>query len=74
MTTLEIISRLCGITTELSEIVRKQQETIERSKVEEAVKEELRQMVDGADREMDVMKYHLRRIVDTDDVEAFGKE
>ena len=47
MTTLEIISRLCGITTELSEIVRKQQETIERSKVEEAVKEELRQMVDG---------------------------
>lgn len=74
MTTLEIISRLYGITTELSEIVRKQQETIERSKVEEAVKEELRQMVDGADREMDVMEYHLRRIVDTDDVEAFGKE
>ncbi len=74
MTTLEIISRLCGITTELSEIVRKRQETIERSKVEEEVKEELRQMVDGADREMDVMEYHLRRIVDTDDVETFGKE
>lgn len=74
MTTLEIISRLCGITTELSEIVRKQQETIERSKVEEAVKEELRQMVDGAESKLDVMEYHLRRIVDTDDVEAFGKE
>ena len=74
MTPLEIISRLCGITTELSENVRKQQETIERSKVEEAVKEELRQMVDGAERELDVMEYHLRRIVDTDDVEAFGKE
>ena len=74
MTTLEMISRLRGITTELSEIVRKQQETIERSKIEEAVKEELRQMVDGAERELDVMEYHLRRIVDTDDVEAFGKE
>lgn len=74
MTTLEIISRLCGITTGLSEIARKQQETIERSKVEEAVKEELRQMVDGAERELDVMEYHLRRIVDTDDVETFGKE
>ncbi len=74
MTTLEIISRLCGITTDLSEIVRKQQETIERSKVEEAVKEELRQMVDGAEKELDVMEYHLRRIVDTDDVETFGKE
>lgn len=74
MTTLEIISRLCSITTELSEIVRKQQEIIERSKVEEAVKEELRQMVDGAERELDVMEYHLRRIVDTDDVEMFRKE
>ena len=74
MTTLEIISRLCGITTELSEIVRKQQENIERSKVEEDVKEELRQMVDGVEMEMDVMEYHLRRIVDTDDIEAFGKE
>lgn len=74
MTTLEIISRLCDITTELSEIVRKQQETIEHSKVEEAVKKELRQMVDRAERELDVMEYHLRRHVDTDDIEAFGKE
>ena len=74
MTTLEIISRLCDITTELSEIVRKQQENIERSKVEEDVKEELRQMVDGVEMEMDVMEYHMRRIVDTDDIEAFGKE
>lgn len=74
MTTLEIISRLYGITSELSEIVRAQQENIERSKVEEEVKAELRQMVDGAERELDVMEYHLRRIVDTDDVEAFGKE
>ena len=56
MTTLEIISRLCGITTELSEIVRAQQENIERSKVEEEVKAELRQMVDGAERELDVME------------------
>lgn len=74
MTTLEIISRLCGITTELCEIVRRQQENIERSKVEEGIKEELRQSVDGAERELDIMEYHLRRIVDTDDIEAFGKE
>lgn len=69
MTTLEIISRLCGITTELSEIVRKQQETIERSKVEEAVKEELRQMVDGAERELDVIEYNSRKYCDVDDIE-----
>lgn len=35
MTPLEIISRLCEITEELSGIVKKQQEMIERSKVEE---------------------------------------
>ena len=44
MTPLEIISRLCEITEELSGIVKKQQEMIERSKVEEGVKEELRNM------------------------------
>ncbi len=38
MTPLEIISRLCEITEELSGIVKKQQEMIERSKVEEGSK------------------------------------
>lgn len=51
MTPLEIISRLCEITEELSGIVKKQQEMIERSKVEEGVKEELRNMVNEADGE-----------------------
>ena len=35
MTTLEIISRLCDVTNNLSEIVKKQQTIIERSKIEE---------------------------------------
>ena len=51
MTPLEIISRLCEITEELSGIVKKQQEMIERSKVEEGGKEELRNMVNEADGE-----------------------
>ena len=66
MTPLEIISRLCEITEELSGIVKKQQEMIERSKVEEGVKE--------ADGKLDVLEYHMRRYCDTDDVGAFGKE
>lgn len=74
MTPLEIISRLCGITEELSEIVKKQQEMIERSKVEEGVKEELREMVNRADGKLDVLEYHMRRYRDTDDEGAFGKE
>ena len=74
MPPLEIISRLCEITEELSGIVKKQQEMIERSKVEEGVKEELRNMVNEADGKLDVLEYHMRRYCDTDDVGAFGKE
>ena len=75
MTPLEIISRLCDVTTSLSGIVKKQQEIIEQSKIEEAVKADLRQQVKEADRELDVIEYHSRRFGDTDNIEAtFGKE
>lgn len=64
MSPLEIISRLCDVTENLSAIVKKQQTIIEQSKIEETVKE------------MDVLEYHMRRYCDTDDIEAteFGKE
>lgn len=74
MSSLEIISRLCDVTNTLSDIVKKQQTIIEQSKIEEKVKEELRQMVKETDREMDVLEYRMRKICDTDDVEEFGKE
>lgn len=64
MSPLEIISRLCDVTENLSAIVKKQQTIIEQSKIEET------------DKEMDVLEYHMRRYCDTDDIEAteFGKE
>lgn len=75
MSPLEIISRMCDVTNTLSNIVKKQQEIIEQSKIEEAVKADLRQQVKEADRELDVIEYHSRRFCDTDDIEAtFGKE
>ena len=76
MSPLEIISRLCDVTETLSTIVKKQQTIIEQSKIEEAVKADLRQQVKEADRELDVIEYHSRRFCDTDDIEAteFGKE
>lgn len=75
MSPLEIISRMCDVTNTLSDIVKKQQEIIEQSKIEEAVKADLRQQVKETDRELDVTEYHLRRFCDTDDTEAtFGKE
>lgn len=76
MSPLEIISRLCDVTETLSTIVKKQQTIIEQSKIEEAVRVELRQEVEETDREMDVLEYHMRKYCDTDDLEAaeFGKE
>lgn len=76
MSPLEIISRLCDVTENLSAIVKKQQTIIEQSKIEEAVRAELRQEVEETDREIDVLEYHMRKYCDTDDIEAteFGKE
>ena len=51
MSPLEIISRLCDVTENLSAIVKKQQTIIEQSKIEEAVRAELRQEVEETDRD-----------------------
>nr|UVX80323.1 MAG: hypothetical protein [Bacteriophage sp.] len=70
MSPLEIISRLCDVTNSLSEIVKEQQTIIEHSKVEEAVKRELRGKIGDVDEELDVIEYHSRRYADIDDIEA----
>lgn len=69
MSHLAIISEMCDIINMLSGIVKKQQTEIERSKVEESVKEELCAMIKEAEDKMDVNEYHLRHVVDTDDGE-----
>lgn len=74
MSNLAIISEMCEIINTLSDIVKKQQTEIERSKVEESVKEELRQMVKDAEDRMDVNEYHLRRVVDTDSGKSFEED
>ena len=76
MSTLEIISQLCDVTEILAQIVKKQQTIIEQSKIEEAVKTEMKQNVESAYKEMDALEYKMRSYCDTDDIEAteFGKE
>lgn len=69
MSPLEIISGLCNVTEELADIVQKQQTAIEQSKIEEAVKAELRQNIKSTDRKMDILEYNMRRYYDTDDIE-----
>lgn len=74
MRPLAIISEMCDIINMLSDIVKKQQTEIERSKVKENIKEELRAMVKEAEDKMDANEYHLRRVVDTDDGENIEEE
>lgn len=62
MNTLEIISRLCEVTNILAEIVKNQQTIIEQSKIEETIKQELRQTVEETDRELDMLGHNMRRI------------
>lgn len=69
MRPLAIISEMCDIINTLSDIVIKQQTEIEKSKVEEQVKKELRSMVKDAEDKMDLNEYHLRHMVDADDGE-----
>lgn len=74
MSSLAVISEMCDIINSLSDIVKRQQTEIERSKVEESVKEELRSVIRDTEKKMDVNEYHLRRVVDTDDGENVGEE
>lgn len=71
MRPLELISQMCEAVNLLSDIVKKQQTEIERSKIEESVKEELRQMEEETDGRLDVVEHYLRRVIDTDDGESF---
>lgn len=74
MRPLVIISEMCDIINALSDIVKKQQTEIEHSKVEEVIKEELRQMVKTVEDAMDINEHHLRRVIDSDDGENAEEE
>ena len=52
---------MCTVTETMAQIIRKQAEMIERTKMEEAVREELRAAREDADRQLDRIEYKLRR-------------
>lgn len=57
----EIIDLLCAVTTDLSDIVRKQAEIIAQSNIADEVAKELEEMRNKADTQLDVIEYKLRR-------------
>jgi hypothetical protein len=52
---------MCEVTDTMARIIRKQAELIERTKMEEAIREDLRQAREDADRQLDRIKNKLRR-------------
>ncbi|MCI5713679.1 MAG: hypothetical protein MR324_11180 [Lachnospiraceae bacterium] len=57
----EIIDRLCSVTEKLSEIVKKQAEVIDQSKIASEVQEELEKMRSDADRELNTLGNKMRK-------------
>lgn len=58
--TYVIVDRLCEATTQLLEIIRKQQEIIEQYKISEELQKELSDMRNDVDQKMDLIEYDLR--------------
>lgn len=59
---LEVVDMMRTVTETMAQIIRKQAEMIERTKMEEAVREELRAAREDADRQLDRIEYKLRRL------------
>ena len=55
-----IVDRLCEATTQLLEIIRKQEEIIEQCRISDELHKELDDMKSDVDQKMDLIEYDLR--------------
>jgi hypothetical protein len=55
-----IVDRLCEATTQLLEIIKKQEEIIEQCRISDELHKELDDMKNDVDRKMDLIEYDLR--------------
>lgn len=55
-----IVDRLCEATTQLLEIIKKQEEIIEQCRISDELHKELDDMKNDVDQKMDLMEYDLR--------------
>ena len=65
MTLLEIVDRQCQVIAIQSEIIKKQAEIIEQSKIADEVFGELRKKIKDVDDELDLIEYASRRYIGT---------
>lgn len=55
-----IVDRLCETTTQLLEIIKKQEEIIEQCRISDELHKELDDMKNDVDQKMDLIEYDLR--------------
>jgi hypothetical protein len=55
-----IVDRLCEATTQMLEIIRKQEEVIEQCRISDELHKELDDMKSDVDQKMDLIEYDLR--------------
>ena len=55
-----IVDRLCEATTQMLEIIRKQEEIIEQCRISDELHKELNDMKSDVDQKMDLIEYDLR--------------
>lgn len=55
-----IVDRLCEATTQLLEIIKKQEEIIEQRRISDELHKELDDMKNDVDQKMDLIEYDLR--------------
>lgn len=55
-----IVDRLCEATTQMLEIIRKQEEIIEQRRISDELHKELDDMKSDVDQKMDLIEYDLR--------------
>ena len=55
-----IVDRLCEATTQLLEIIKKQEEIIEQCRISDELHKELEDMKNDVDQKMDLIEYDLR--------------
>lgn len=55
-----IVDRLCEATTQLLEIIKKQEEIIEQCRISDELHKELDDMKNDVDQKMDIIEYDLR--------------
>nr|DAW86467.1 MAG TPA: hypothetical protein [Bacteriophage sp.] len=55
-----IVDRLCEATTQMLEIIRKQEEIIEQCRISDELHKELDDMKNDVDQKMDLIEYDLR--------------